>query len=132
MFESCCFIYKNYFLLCVDVEHIQDTNYLRELIAATVASDPEKYNEAFLGQSNADYCAWIKKPESWGGGIEVAILSEFYGYEITVVNIQSLNLSRFGEDKNYTQRMLLLYDGIHYDPLYMEIFEVSILLLLFP
>ena len=107
------------------MEHIQDTNYLRELIAAAVASDPEKYNEAYLGRSNTDYCDWIKKSESWGGGIEVAILSEFYGYEITVVNIQSLNISRFGEDRNYSERFLLLYDGIHYDPLYMEIFEVS-------
>ncbi|CAG7828031.1 unnamed protein product [Allacma fusca] len=114
------------------VEQIQDTNYLRQLIAATVESDPVKYNEAFLGRSNSDYCNWIKQPESWGGGIEVSILSEFYGYEITVITIQSTSVSRFGEDQNYNQRMFLLYDGIHYDPLYKDIFHLSQQKKLFP
>jgi ubiquitin thioesterase OTU1 len=115
-----------------EVEHIQDTNYLRQLIAATVESDPVKYNEAFLGRSNVDYCNWIRQPDSWGGGIEVSILSEFYGYEITVITIQSTSVSRFGEDRNYQQRMFLLYDGIHYDPLYKEIFHLSQQQKLFP
>jgi len=38
-----------------------------KVIAATVASDPEKYNEAFLGKPNEAYCAWILDPEKWGG-----------------------------------------------------------------
>lgn len=38
-----------------------------KVIAATVASDPEKYNEAFLGKPNAEYCAWILDSEKWGG-----------------------------------------------------------------
>lgn len=37
------------------------------MIAATVASDPEKYSEAILGKPNEDYCAWIMNPEKWGG-----------------------------------------------------------------
>ena len=31
---------------------------------------------------------------------------------------------RFGEDKKYDHRMIVLYDGVHYDPVYMETFEV--------
>lgn len=40
---------------------------LRQVIAATVASDPEKYSEAFLGKPNEEYCAWIQDSEKWGG-----------------------------------------------------------------
>lgn len=38
-----------------------------KVIAATVASDPEKYCEAFLGKPNAEYCNWILDSEKWGG-----------------------------------------------------------------
>lgn len=38
-----------------------------KVIAATVASDPQKYSEAYLGKPNADYCAWILDSEKWGG-----------------------------------------------------------------
>lgn len=32
-------------------------------------------------------------------------------------------INRFGEDKHYPMRGFLLYDGIHYDPLYLESFN---------
>jgi ubiquitin thioesterase OTU1 len=38
-----------------------------KVIAAAVASDPEKYNEVFLGKPNEAYCAWILDSEKWGG-----------------------------------------------------------------
>lgn len=38
-----------------------------KVIAATVLSDPVKYNEAFLGKPNEEYCDWILNPEKWGG-----------------------------------------------------------------
>lgn len=38
-----------------------------KVIAATVASDPTKYSEAFLGKPNQEYCEWILNPEKWGG-----------------------------------------------------------------
>ncbi|ODM87382.1 Ubiquitin thioesterase OTU1 [Orchesella cincta] len=100
-----------------------DSSSLREMIANTVAADPEKFNEAFLARPNADYVKWIKEPESWGGGIELAILSEFYGMQISVVNTQSVHISNFGEDQNFAERIFLVYDGVHYDPLYFEPFN---------
>jgi ubiquitin thioesterase OTU1 len=39
------------------------------VIAATVVSDPETYNEAFLGKPNEEYSQWILDPEKWGGEI---------------------------------------------------------------
>ncbi|XP_070558327.1 ubiquitin thioesterase OTU1-like [Ptychodera flava] len=93
---------------------------LRKLIASVVSNDPSTYNAAFLGRDNDEYCAWILSDESWGGAIEISILSKFYGVEIDVVDIQSCSISRFGESDNYPNRLLVLYSGIHYDPLVLE------------
>lgn len=38
-----------------------------KVIAATVASDPTKYSDAFLGKPNKEYCDWILNPDKWGG-----------------------------------------------------------------
>uniref|UniRef100_A0A0K8TSL9 Ubiquitin thioesterase OTU n=1 Tax=Tabanus bromius TaxID=304241 RepID=A0A0K8TSL9_TABBR len=95
-------------------------SYMRLIIAEQVANDPINYSEAILGRPNPEYCEWIKRPESWGGAIEVSILSNFYGLEIDVVDITNAIINRFGEDKNFGLRVFLLFDGIHYDPLYME------------
>ena len=42
--------------------------------------------------------------------------------EIVAVDTQNVRLNRFGEDKKYPTRVLLIYDGIHYDALYFELF----------
>ncbi|XP_076862795.1 ubiquitin thioesterase OTU1 [Brachyhypopomus gauderio] len=90
---------------------------MRGLIAQIVASDPAAYSEAVLGKSNDEYCAWIRREDTWGGAIEVSILSKFYQCEICVVDTQTVRVDRFGEDAGYRKRVLLIYDGIHYDPL---------------
>ncbi|XP_060765825.1 ubiquitin thioesterase OTU1 [Neoarius graeffei] len=92
---------------------------MRQLIAHIVASDPAAYSEAVLGKSNEDYCAWIRRSDTWGGAIELSILSKFYQCEICVVDTQTVRVDRFGEDAGYGKRVLLIYDGIHYDPLQM-------------
>lgn len=99
---------------------------MRDLIAADVAKDTFTYNEAFLSKTNEEYCKWIQKKDSWGGAIEISILSHFYGIEICVVDISNSLINRFGEDKQYGTRSFLLFDGIHYDPLYLESFSVSL------
>lgn len=62
----------------------------------------------------------IVKPDCWGGGIEVSILSSLHRLEIGVVDVLTGRIDRFGEDKAYSHRILLLYDGIHYDCIAME------------
>ena len=98
---------------------------MREIIATTVSSNPEDYSEAMLGKPNQEYCEWIMKPNSWGGAIELSILSQFYGLEIAVVDSSNGIINRFGEDKQYSHRVFLIFDGIHYDPLYLEPLQVS-------
>lgn len=93
---------------------------MRQIIAENVHNEQSTYTEGFLGRPNDEYCAWIMKEDSWGGAIEVAILSNFYGIEFDVVDITNALINRFGEDRKYGMRAFLLYDGIHYDPLYLE------------
>ncbi|XP_077385513.1 ubiquitin thioesterase OTU1 isoform X2 [Festucalex cinctus] len=93
---------------------------MRGLIAQIVSGDPAAYSEVVLGKSNEDYCAWIRRGDTWGGAIEVSILSKFYQCEICVVDTQTVRVDRFGEDAGYRKRVLLIYDGIHYDPLQRE------------
>ena len=118
---------------------------MREIVASAVKNQPDQYSEALLGKSSKEYQKWILQvyciltrldnsfkwsfdlqEDSWGGAIELAILSSYYGLEIDVVNTQHSLINKFGEDQEYGQRILLIYDGIHYDPLYLEPFSVSI------
>lgn len=99
--------------------------WMRQLIAETIAKNQDEYNEAILGKPNAEYCKWIQDDKSWGGAIELAILSTHYGIEIAVVDTINAIINRFGEDQDYPHRVFLMFDGIHYDPLYLEPLDVS-------
>ncbi|KAH8378774.1 hypothetical protein KR009_001225 [Drosophila setifemur] len=117
--DNSCLFTSIRFVLNGKVDN-EGSEMMRHIIATEVAADAQQYNDAVLGKSNADYCSWIQKADSWGGAIEVSILSNYYGIEIDVVDIQNAIINRFGEDKNFGLRVFLLFDGIHYDPLYME------------
>lgn len=97
---------------------------MRQIIAEVVSKDTEVYSEAILGKPNGEYCKWILKPDSWGGAIELAVLSNYYGIEMAVVDTLNAIINRFGEDQRYGHRVFLLFDGIHYDPLFLEPLEV--------
>jgi ubiquitin thioesterase OTU1 len=88
---------------------------LRSVIAGFVTSDPETYSEAMLGKPNPEYCGWIMLKTSWGGAIELSILSQTYGVEIAAISIQNLHVDVFGEGLGLPSRVYVLYDGIHYD-----------------
>ena len=49
--------------------------------------------------------------------IEAQILSEHFGIVITVIDTKSGSMTDFGEGIGSSQRMILVYDGIHYDAL---------------
>lgn len=96
---------------------------LRQVIVATVISDPATYSEAVLGKPTEGYCQWIMDPEKWGGAIELAILSEYYGREIAAYDIQTTRCDIYGQGKGFGERVMLIYDGLHYDALVMSPFE---------
>lgn len=107
-------------------------NFMREIVANALAADPDEYCEALLGRPNPEYCTWILKPDSWGGAIELSILSKFYGLEIAVIDSINAIINRFGEDQHYAQRVFLIFDGIHYDPLYLEPLDGGSIQTIFP
>ncbi|XP_064399616.1 ubiquitin thioesterase OTU1-like [Halichondria panicea] len=115
--DNSCLFKSISLLLCNGVESSKE---LRELVGGIVLSDPGKYHTALLGRDSSEYVKWLLREESWGGAIEVSVFSEHYQTELDVVDIQTQRIDRFGEDKGYSNRALLLYDGIHYDPLLME------------
>jgi ubiquitin thioesterase OTU1 len=39
---------------------------------------PDEYNEAILDNRPEDYSEWIVYGDSWGGGIELSILSKYF------------------------------------------------------
>lgn len=101
------------------------STWMRNLIAETVSSDTENFSEAILGKPTSEYCRWIQDDKSWGGAIEIAIMSNYYGIEIAVVDTINAIINRFGEDKSFTHRVFLMFDGVHYDPLFLEPFDVT-------
>ncbi|OXU28353.1 hypothetical protein TSAR_008310 [Trichomalopsis sarcophagae] len=105
---------------------------MREIIANAVSRNPDDYCEAMLGKPNREYCEWILKPNSWGGAIELSILSKYYGLEIAVVDSSNGIINRFGEDQQYATRVFLMFDGIHYDPLYLEPLDGGSIQSMFP
>ena len=80
-------------------------------------SNPNEYNSAVLDKDPEEYCNWILKGDSWGGGIELSILSKFFQIQIGVVDIQNIRIEYFGD---YNNCIYLLYNNVHYDVFYKE------------
>lgn len=88
---------------------------MREVAVQRIAADPERYSEAFLAKSNAEYCDWLSKPTSWGGAIELSVFAEHFECEIAAYDICTMRRDLYGEGQGYKSRCMLIYDGIHYD-----------------
>ncbi|KAE8308716.1 hypothetical protein BDV41DRAFT_485938 [Aspergillus transmontanensis] len=88
-------------------------NELRSVVAQTIQQNPGLYSEAVLEKKPDDYCRWIQNEDSWGGGIELSILSKHFGIEICSIDVQTLRIDRFNE--GLPTRCILVYSGIHYD-----------------
>jgi len=123
--DNSCLFTSTYLVMNQGAFDTSAASELRSIIASIVSKDPATYTEAFLGKPNKDYCAWIRNPNSWGGGIELFIMSQYFSTEIAVVDTQSGRVDRFGEDKSYEDRVFVIYDGIHYDPLVYEAIDQS-------
>ncbi|KDO31780.1 hypothetical protein SPRG_03700 [Saprolegnia parasitica CBS 223.65] len=88
---------------------------MRQVVVEAIVRNPALYNATFLGRPVDEYCAWILDSKSWGGEIELSILSMHFRIEMLVFDVISMSRLCYGEDQGFTQRLFLLYDGIHYD-----------------
>ena len=107
--NSCLFrAFNTAFFGCMDNMHE-----LRSIIAQGVQADPDTYSAVVLEQTPDDYCRWITTEDSWGGSIELNILSQHFEIEICSIDVQSLRVDHFNEGR--PTRCILVYSGIHYD-----------------
>ncbi|KGO65435.1 Ovarian tumor, otubain [Penicillium italicum] len=88
---------------------------LRSIIAGAIQSNPSEYTAAILGKKPDEYCTWIQNEDSWGGAIELKILSEYFNIEICSIDVQTLHIFQFNEGA--PTRCIVVYSGIHYDVL---------------
>ncbi|KAK1830517.1 ubiquitin thioesterase OTU1 [Podospora conica] len=86
---------------------------LRQQVAEYILNHPEQYNAVILGEDPVRYTTRMKQMDTWGGAIELSILSDIYSIEISSIDVKSLRVDRFGEGKD--NRVIILYSGIHYD-----------------
>jgi ubiquitin thioesterase OTU1 len=98
---------------------------LRRVVADTILANTAEYSEAVLGKAPTEYASWILNSESWGGGIELAILCGHFGSEIAAFDIQTQRVDLFGQGHDYATRAYLLYDGVHYDLVVKQLFDGS-------
>ncbi|KAH9803654.1 hypothetical protein KPL71_001862 [Citrus sinensis] len=55
--------------------------------------------------------------------IELSILAAYYGREIVAYDIQTTRCDFYGQEKKYSERVMLIYDELHYDALAISAFE---------
>ena len=87
---------------------------LRRLVAEAIQANPVKYTKAVLDNKEPDdYCGWIEEEDSWGGQIELDILSQYFDLEIYSIDTKSLRIDKYNEGK--PRRCYIAYSLIHYD-----------------
>ena len=99
-------------------QSITEPEIIRGIISSEILNNPIDYNEAILERPIEDYCDWILRGDSWGGGIEISILSKYFNVIIAVVDIQNITFEYFGD--GFTEVIYLLYNNVHYDVFYKE------------
>ena len=78
---------------------------------------------ATLGTSKEEYINNMIDINTWGGAIELKLFSDLFQTEIVSIDIQFNRADIFGQGCNYINRIFVLYNGIHYDPLVMATSE---------
>ncbi|CAG5095157.1 Oidioi.mRNA.OKI2018_I69.XSR.g14057.t1.cds [Oikopleura dioica] len=120
--DNHCLFYSIYFLMNEGVLEKSKARQLRATVGQYVMQPSSSFTELVLGKPQDDYAAWIQSNNSWGGAVEVKIFSNLYRVEIHAVDIMTGRIDKYNGGK-YQQKIFLLYDGIHYDPLYWEFEE---------
>lgn len=91
---------------------------LRKMVAnAIIRNDNSiQYSEAVLGRPSREYVQWIQQSTTWGGQIELSVLSTVLQCEIVAFDvIRNRHDSYNNGDCKQQRRIFVIYDGIHYD-----------------
>ena len=114
--NSCLYSSIGYQLNHKDFNEMTKYEY-RQLLANHL--EKMELDSVMLGMSKEEYINNVLDVTSWGGGTDIRFFCDMFQMQISVINIQTNSISTFGEDKPYPQRIYLIYNGIHYDPLVM-------------
>jgi len=115
--NSCLFNSVGYLLQLPDAAPTSPAAY-RCLVADQISQDPERWDHITLAESSKpslEYADWIKRTDSWGGSLELIVLAEQLGVQLSAICIRSLRVEHFPHEAPHKHRAYLLYDGIHYD-----------------
>jgi len=118
--NSCLFSSIGYL---IDNKNFNETTkfHYRQLLVNYLADS--KIDDVTLGTTKKEYIDNIENPSTWGGAIELKLFGEMFQTQIASIDVQSNRVDIFGEDKNYPQRIYVIYNGVHYDPLVMAYTE---------
>jgi len=78
-------------------------------------------DKAILGKDKEDYAIDIMNDKFWGGAIELSLFSKYYQLVVKSIDTATLRVDSYGLEDKFTSCVYLLYNGIHYDPLAMQI-----------
>ncbi|PWN24277.1 hypothetical protein BCV69DRAFT_296559 [Microstroma glucosiphilum] len=90
---------------------------LRQQVSRGILADPFEYSEVVLGAPPKEYVAKMQRDTTWGGGVELAVLSKEHRLELAALDVINGVTHVFGQGQGYTTRGYLVYSGIHYDAL---------------
>lgn len=125
--DNTCLFYSIYYLLHGELNKDQARTY-RSIVSNKILTNstgiPDFHPESMLGKPSDEYCAWIQSDDSWGGAIELSILSNHFKICVQAVDVKTCRIHRFPADGRFQDKtVFVLYDGIHYDPLYLDLFS---------
>ncbi len=98
---------------------------LRYQVANYITSNSSLYSKPVLdGRTPDAYAAWIQQESSWGGDVELDVLSRVLGIEIWCCQVDPFFVRRYNEstssvtgegEEGVGEFIVLVYSGIHYD-----------------
>ncbi|KAI0382608.1 OTU-domain-containing protein [Hypomontagnella monticulosa] len=89
---------------------------LRRIVVDHIQANPERYTKVVLDNKPPQvYCRNMLQPDTWGGAIELDIISEVFEIEISSVDVKTGRVYTHGEGNGYEMRCVLVYSNIHYD-----------------
>ncbi|KPI90539.1 hypothetical protein ABL78_0299 [Leptomonas seymouri] len=112
LFHACAYILHD--------KSRSDGALIRQECVRAILEHPEMFNRNTLGMDPADYAAWLSNKDTWGGAIELEVLSFLYKTEMFALDLQSSTVQKFGTGMGYTVRVFLVYTGNHYDCIAMN------------
>ena len=75
---------------------------LRDEVANYILDHPVEYNKAILGDAPLVYANRMRQMDTWGGAIELSVLSKIYRVEIDSIDVKVRPLLGFTYYKNWS------------------------------